>query len=902
MARISQRCRLHLPIRHNSKHRHSAGKGVGMTQDNNFTQACCAGVNSVGKPDWIGRFRPNAHSMRQRCRSPKSSALIGCGFAAFLLALVLCMGSVAYAADDSSKHFEIKAKPLADALMEFGVQSGLTVVAQTTLTAGKKAAAVRGDLIPTDALGQLLKGSGLTFARAADGTIAIQAIASNGPAQASAGRSGLDKDLTEEGGLKEVVVTAQKRNERLQDVPVPVTVLDASSLIANNELRIQDYYATVPGLSLISGGSGTQYLSIRGLITGTNNSPTVGVTIDDVPYGGSSLLGSGEFFPDLDPTDLKQIEVLKGPQGTLYGADSLGGLIKYVTQDPSSEELSGRVEATGNSVDHGDGGYGARGALNVPISDTFAVRVSGFTRRDPGYIENVANGEQEVNQTDVYGGRAAAIWRPSDSLSIKLSALLQNDDANGASMISTNALSRPTLGPLQQIALPGTGGYYARIRLYTATVNANFGGVTLTSITGYGFNQFEFSRDYSVIGSLLQPVFGVTGASESQDFPTTKWTQEFRLASVAHEQLDWMLGAFYTHEDTPAAKETYYANDPTTGQVVGTAVDVTLPYEFSEYAAFGDVTWHVTDRFDFQVGAREARNEQTYNAVATGPLTPAFVGAPSPYVWPTTNADANAFTFLVDPKFKLNSDAIVYARIASGYRVGGPNLGSLGVPVSYQPDKTLNYEVGFKGDFINHCATLDASAYYIDWRNIQLDLETPLGEGYTGNGARAKSEGIEFSFQVRPLEGMTLSAVGAVSNAVLTKDLPLNSPAYALSGDRLPFSSKFSGTLSADYDVVHVREATGFVGAGIQYVGQREGNFTSSATQVRTEMPGYSTVNLHFGARFHSWLVNAFANNITDVRGVIGTGNWVGAGYQTSPYTATITQPRTVGVSVAKSF
>jgi hypothetical protein len=173
-----------------------------MTQNNNFTQARRAGVNSIGQPDWIGRlgrkiqgysgFR-SAHSLSRGPRPPNSSTPISRSVAAFFVAfaLVPSLGSVAYAADDSSKHFEIKVKPLADALMEFGVQSGLTVVAPTTLTTGKKGAAVRGDLAPTDALGRLLKGSGLTFGRAADGTIAIQAIVSTGPEQASARRSDL---------------------------------------------------------------------------------------------------------------------------------------------------------------------------------------------------------------------------------------------------------------------------------------------------------------------------------------------------------------------------------------------------------------------------------------------------------------------------------------------------------------------------------------------------------------------------------------------------------------------------------------------------------------------------------------------------------------------------------------
>jgi iron complex outermembrane recepter protein len=204
-----------------------------------------------------------------------------------------------------------------------------------------------------------------------------------------------------------VVVTAEKHEARLQDVPVPVTAISADGLASSNQVRLQDYYSSVPGLSIASDGfrAGIPTVAIRGITTGGYGNPTVGITIDDVPYGSSTLQGGGVYSPEIDPSDLQRVEVLRGPQGTLYGASSRGGLLKFVTLDPSTTALSGRVQSDVNTVHHGEGvGYGLRGAINIPITDSFAVRASAFGRRDVGYIDNVLTDERGVNR-DTASGR-----------------------------------------------------------------------------------------------------------------------------------------------------------------------------------------------------------------------------------------------------------------------------------------------------------------------------------------------------------------------------------------------------------------------------------------------------------------------------------------------------------------
>ena len=216
---------------------------------------------------------------------------------------------------------------------------------------------------------------------------------------------------------------------------------------------LQDFFSKVPGLTVVPSVQSNQTLSIRGITTGVGN-PTVGVTVDDVPYGASTNTAGGGVVPDIDPGDLARVEVLRGPQGALYGASSMGGLLKFVTRDPSMDEFRGRVQVGATSVRNGDDpGYNARGSVNVPLGATWAMAASAFNRREPGYVKNVVTGDEGANRADATGGRLAMLWRPSDRFSLKLSALMQEIEGQGSSSVDA------ALGDLQQSRLPGSGWY-----------------------------------------------------------------------------------------------------------------------------------------------------------------------------------------------------------------------------------------------------------------------------------------------------------------------------------------------------------------------------------------------------------------------------------------------------------
>jgi iron complex outermembrane recepter protein len=700
--------------------------------------------------------------------------------------------------------------------------------------------------------------------------------------------------------LEEVIVTAQKRAESIQTVPVPVSVINAQVLVDNNLLRLQDYTSTMPGLALTPNDDGGSILTIRGVSAGPGPTSTVGVLIDDVPFGPSTTLGGGGTLPDFDPSDLVRIEELRGPQGTLYGASSLGGLLKFVTVDPSTDGVSGRLQATVNSVYNGDGpGYGARGAVNLPLSDTLAVRLTAFARRDAGYIDDPVQHINGINWSNADGGRFSALWRPSDTVSLKVSSLLQNTTIHGYNEVG----GEPGLGDLQQHTLPGTGYLQINTQADSATLTAKLGSATLTAISGYNVDRFVSSFDLSPqTGGLSQQVFGVSGTSLVSYNQTDKFTQEIRLSLPLGSRLEWLLGAFYTHERSPFIQYDFAANY-STGAPVGLDIIEDWGVTFAEYAAFTDLTYQVTDRFDVQFGGRESANKQTYWEVDTGPFVPYFYGSnvQSPITFPESVIKANSFTYLVTPRFKFSGDLMAYARLASGYRPGGPNAEAFpGTPPSYAPDKTQNYEIGVKGDVLGRALTFDASIYDIEWQNIQLLFTNPVnGNVYFANGSRARSQGLELSLESRPIEGLRVAGWVAFNDAKLTEPFPSTAIVYGVSGERLPYGSRFSSYLSLDDEFYLTGRVQAFFGAGLSYVGEREGQFTLAppSPPPRQFYPAYAKGDLHGGLKFDAWSANLFINNFTDRRGLLtgGIGTY-------NPSTFAVIQPRTVGLTLTRTF
>ncbi|HEX4713212.1 TonB-dependent receptor [Phenylobacterium sp.] len=696
--------------------------------------------------------------------------------------------------------------------------------------------------------------------------------------------------------VQEVIVTAEKREENLRDVPQSVTAISGDALDARRAVTFEDYVTTVPGMNLISSQPGASRLVLRGINAG-GVSATIGTYVDETPYGSVTGLANGAVLaPDLDTFDMQRVEVLRGPQGTLYGASSLGGLLKFVTNAPDPSRFAAKIEADADDTESGSVGGSVKGMINVPLGDKAAIRASGYDRDQPGYIDDPLRHAKNVDSARYSGLKASFLYHPTDKFTIRLSAVGQDITSQGTSTMDVNRVTlAPLYGDLTQsrtFAQPNKVAY----RIYNATADYDFGFANLLSATSYATLRQDGNGDATAqLGPTLTAIFKQPlGAGVLQDLEQKKFTQEVRLASPS-QAFEWLVGGFYTHEENALHQNLSAINLQNPPQVAtgfGGLEVISLPSDYKEYAVFANGDYHFTDRFDVGVGGRYSHNKQTETQVTTGPL----VGPGSTVAGASSE---NVFTFAVAPKFKLSDDATLYARIAKGYRPGGPNavnpLAPATVPRTFQSDSIINYEAGMKADAFDRSVSLELTAFYITWDHIQL-LANVGGFGVNTNGGSAESKGVEGAVTYVPTQGLTLSANGAYTQANLTADTP--AILGGKNGDRLPYSAPVSGSLNADYGRPVSDAMRMFVGASVRFEGRRRSDFNPTFGQ--TSVPAYTAVDLRGGLEWGGYRAELYVKNLVDERGILSLG-----GIGSTPNGAVqegLIRPRTIGLSLSASY
>jgi len=695
--------------------------------------------------------------------------------------------------------------------------------------------------------------------------------------------------------VQELVVTAEKREENLRDVPQSVTAISGDTLDVQRAVSFQDYVNRVPGMALIASQPGSNRLVLRGINAG-GVSATIGTYVDETPYGSVTGLANGAIHaPDFDTFDMKRIEILRGPQGTLYGASSLGGLLKFVTNPPDPSAFSGHVEGEVDSTKSAPTGGAVKGVVNLPLGDRAALRVGGYYDNQPGFIDDPLRHASNVNGATYSGVRIGFLVRPIDKLTVRLSAVGQDIDGKGT---NTEDVNRFTLSPVggdltqsRTFSSPNKIEY----RIYNGTVDYDLGPADLVSATSYGTLHQNTNGDATAqLGALLSSIFKQPlGVGVLQFLDQKKFTQEVRLASPA-QKFEWLVGGFFTREQNVLNQNLSGLSIPNAPQVApgfGGLQTVILASSYIEYAAFANVDYHFTDRFDVSLGGRYSRNHQHDNQLNGGPLA----GGTSLV---SGKSSEGVFTFAVAPKYKLSEDATLYARISKGYRPGGPNalnpLVPAAVPRTFQSDTIVNYEVGIKGD-VGPAVTYELTAFYINWDHIQL-LANVGGFGVNTNGGSADSKGVEGAVTWAVTPDLSLSANGAYTEAHLTSSTgPLLG---GRDGDRLPYSSPITASLNADYSHPLAGDMRLFVGASVGFTGRRRSDF--NATIGQTSVPAYTTVDLRGGVTIREYRIEAFVKNLTDERGILSL-----AGFGSTPngaLQAGLVRPRTVGVALSASF
>jgi iron complex outermembrane recepter protein len=682
-------------------------------------------------------------------------------------------------------------------------------------------------------------------------------------------------------------------------------VVGGETLEEQHADEFSDYLKLVPGLNLDQSRPGQGRLVMRGVNTDSVAS-TVGIYMDETPFGSSSGLVNGAVLAaDFDTFDLDRIEVLRGPQGTFYGASSLSGVLKFVTNEPST----GAVEARGRGgLEFTDGGatsYYGNLMFNVPLADWAAFRASGTYRRHGGFIDSIgvagSDIEDDINDANTFGGRASLLLTPSDTISLRFTAVAQNIEADAPSFVESDPDTLEILhgGLTQSQFIPSFSDLHYRV--YNATGTVDLGFAELTSSTSYGTQKQRLQTDYTfALSGLIEAFFGEPNEFfQAQRTNSEKFTQELRLSGET-ELLDWLIGGFYTEEDGLIEQDFIASTPGTTTPIAGvpTLGFVFLDSSYREEAAFANVTVHLGERVHVDVGGRYSHNKQTAHQVTDGALVQGFTD------YGITESSENVFTYSLAPRFEISDDASVYLRVAKGFRPGGPNVLLPGAPAAfrtYESDSVVSYEAGLKAQTPDRMFSLDVAAFHIDWDNIQLFVSDPSGFNFNGNGGKAESDGFEFTLGANPLEGLDLNLNGAYTNARLTTDTEIG----GLSGDKLPFTPRFSAAFNADYTFPLTDEADAHIGGSLRHVTSQSGGFDEDfrlANGRQRRISGYDVVDLSAGLDFGRFNIEAYVQNLANSRGRTSTtGTAVFGGFPLFPGGAIgtgVLRPRTFGISV----
>lgn len=709
----------------------------------------------------------------------------------------------------------------------------------------------------------------------------------------------------DEVSLAEVVVTAQKRSENLEKVPVAVTAVTERTLAQLGADDFSDFARTVPGLAFQElgpeGYRGQVMLSIRGISSYGGIATTYGYYIDDTPVAPINV----KLF------DINRVEVLRGPQGTLYGAGSMGGTIKYVTNQPDATQFSAATDAELSSTEHGNANgpnYAADGMINLPlITNTLALRVVGSFRDEDGYIDRVGLPDgrpqgaseplrRDVNIEHTQAVRAMLSYTPTDRF--RLDARIMYQDIYVPDFGTFDAGSAAYLTKERDVAEPNED----KFTLYSLTGRYDFGGAELFATSSY-LNKRDDSTEE--ITGLTDAVFGPTvGMPLGMDtiYRNRIFTNEVRLASKGERRLTWLIG-------------TFYESAPDFNSVDQLAVDTTLPdppvangvavfthriAHYKELGAFADATFALTDKLKLEAGVRYYDIEQhqvsitngTYNGHSTIPIA----------------ASGNGINPKYTLSYQLTPDRMLYASASKGYRPGGGNaplnlatcsaqLAALGLtqaPSQYNADFLWSYELGAKTTWLDRRIVANVAVYDIDWNDIQqaIRLPAPCGGGWTNNVGKARSSGAEVELDLLPIDNLQITLMYSSIDAVLKAAVP---SIKADVGDPILQVPKTTYSASAEYGFPLPNQLHGYIRADYQYVGSRDQSFIVSPTQV---LPAYDVANARIGVQKDKWDAALFVDNVFDVATYL---NDITDG--AVPVRKIVTmRPRTVGLKASYRF
>lgn len=653
--------------------------------------------------------------------------------------------------------------------------------------------------------------------------------------------------------LEEVVVTAQKRADNLQEVPISITAMTEEVLERIGAEGFSDYVGQVPGITYMDRGGSRSRLIVRGIDTTQSDAfqdtqSASAIYIDELP----SL---NRYAPwtntDLSMFDIERVEVLRGPQGTLFGSGALGGGMRIITNKPDASAQSGKIEAGVSYTEGGTDNQNYKAMVNVPlIQDELALRAVAYYRDEGGYVDNRVRDEKNVNSSTAVGGRILLGYSPTEALDLRLTYLYQDDEVDDVAKVNADAdpdYSYDSFYP------SFTDTELSNYNLY---LDYDFDSVLLTSSTSYAEREDELAQE---VGRLLDLLFS-TGPDADYDetgsFETTTFAQEVRFTSQSDGPLRWVVGGFYFQQD----KSDVF--DISVSTLADQVLYMELETEVEEKALFGEASYQLTEALTLTAGLRVSDN--TFEQ--ENPVREGLLGSPASA---KQKIDESGST----PKFAIayqhSSDINLYAQIAKGYRVGqiNPNAGLVDpisaevIPDGYDSDSLWNYELGIKSFWYDQRLKFNAAVFYIDWEDIPLLRFTESSFNYTDNAGDATSEGVELELVALPAEwieiGSSLTYVEAELESVVS-GVPFTP------GDQLPGSPRFA---AANYIQLTMgsqllpEDMSGYLRLNHRYQGEQISNLDNAIGQYSDS---YNVFDLRAGVAVSDYEFIFHITNLTN--------------------------------------
>jgi iron complex outermembrane recepter protein len=759
--------------------------------------------------------------------------------------------------------------------------------------------------------------------------------------------------------LEEVLVTATKREASIQDLPFSVNAQSEQEIQRQNATSLEDLSRNVAGLTIQNLGPGQSQVAIRGVSAGQIVRDQPGVKEQVGVYLDESVISLSLFTPDIDLYDLNRVETLRGPQGTLFGSGSIGGTVRFITNQPQTDEFSGKIEADANTVDDGSSGGHLKGAVNIPMSDTVALRLVGYGTQYPGYIDALGeNGRKsdDVNDGERYGGRAALRWDATDNLTITPRVLYQNLETDGfARQEVYNLYANPYTTTRPAIELDEREQYLQleeafedETTIADLVVNWGLDSLDITYVGSYTEREILVSRDASALtGSvsvdLGYPDSAVLYPSNLRDTTDLEqWTHELRFTSNGDGPLQWVVGGFYSDTDRDYAQRLptpgYDAvTDAVLGEGTSEAVsngfgvdspfNSDLAYTVEQTAVFGEINYAFTDRLDVTLGGRWYDFEDNRSITSGGLFANGDTNAKD-------ETSSDGFTPRIMASYDISDEVTLNAQASEGFRLGGvndplnPGLCSPQDEITYGPfqqfdDETLwNYEIGFKSTFDN--ISVNAAIFYTDIEDLQVNLDAGgCSSRVAVNVPEAHTLGGEVEMDAYLTDAFRVTFAGSYVEAEFDSDV-LDANGVPLpglqDGNRIASVPEWQFSIGATYTFAGMLGAEeSFVSAWWQMVGERytqpgdqdsgAGDFAhglpfggatgDEVTSIDLELDDYSLVNINAGLVYDAWDLMLYVDNVTDENADLSFNRERGGRARLAYFT---NQPRTYGITARYNF